>query len=340
MLQRVKSRDYVDMRFAGVFWAAALAGTAATQSVAQEAPRRADRLEAGVIHLAQLFPRPPREVPLIDDDPQVIPAQDNGGLVLRIDRLEGQLRALTGQIEQMQNQQRKLEEALRKFQQDVDFRLQDGGRRPPGPKRTDGAEAAPGAAGPTAGRARRPGGSDVFDPTLDPNAPGAPKTIGALPSGPILLEDPGPNAPIEINKNGPSQTATIGVAPPATPLNDYDQAVALFRQGQFETAEGSFRTYLQKNPAGRLTPDAIFFLGETYFQRQRHREAAEQYLKLSTDFAKANRAPDGLVKLGMSLNALGAREQACAAFAEVPRKYPAATVAIRGADREAKRAHC
>jgi TolA-binding protein len=48
-----------------------------------------------------------------------------------------------------------------------------------------------------------------------------------------------------------------------------------------------------------------------------------------------------MVKLGVSLNALGAKEQACAFFSEVPRKYPnAATAQKLAAEREAKKASC
>ena len=53
------------------------------------------------------------------------------------------------------------------------------------------------------------------------------------------------------------------------------------------------------------------------------------------------RAPDALLRLGVSLDALGAKEQACATFQEVTRKYPAASPDVRsGVDREMKRAHC
>jgi TolA-binding protein len=51
-------------------------------------------------------------------------AQD-ADLVLRTGRLEGQVRQLSGQLEQAQFQNRKLEEQLRKFQADVEFRFQE-----------------------------------------------------------------------------------------------------------------------------------------------------------------------------------------------------------------------
>ena len=46
-----------------------------------------------------------------------------------------------------------------------------------------------------------------------------------------------------------------------------------------------------------------------------------------------------MLKLGISLNALGARDQACAIFAELDRKYPQASAGLRQSSaREQKRA--
>ena len=112
----------------------------------------------------------------------------------------------------------------------------------------------------------------------------------------------------------------------------------LFRS---EAAETGFRSFLQKFPKSSLASDATFNLGEAYFFRKRPREAAEQYLKVSTDYAQSRRAPEALVKLGLSLEQLGAKEQACAAWENLARKYPNASASIKAsADREQKRAQC
>jgi TolA-binding protein len=49
-----------------------------------------------------------------------------------------------------------------------------------------------------------------------------------------------------------------------------------------------------------------------------------------------------MLRLGQTLNAIGgAKEQACAAFGEVGRKYPNAAANIRAAaEREAKKSQC
>jgi tol-pal system protein YbgF len=147
-----------------------------------------------------------------------------------------------------------------------------------------------------------------------------------------------PPPPARVPQAAPSVAAT---SPSGDARNDYDLAYANVLQKNYEQAEMSFRQFLQSHPRDRLVPEALYWLGETYLQRSRPREAAEQFLKVSTEHARSGKAPDAMLKLGVALNALGAREQACATFAELERKFPQAAPTVRqGVDREQKRARC
>jgi tol-pal system protein YbgF len=100
---------------------------------------------------------------------------DPGDLSVRLDRLESALRQLTGTIEQLQYRNQQLESQLKRMQDDTEYRFQQmgsrGGAAPP-------PQAAPSNQG-NAPMAPSPGRrSDVFDPTQNPNAPGAPRTLG------------------------------------------------------------------------------------------------------------------------------------------------------------------
>jgi tol-pal system protein YbgF len=98
---------------------------------------------------------------------------------------------------------------------------------------------------------------------------------------------------------------------------------------------------LQKYPSDRLAPEAHYWLGESLYQRQRYRDAAESFLTVTTKFDSSVKAPDALLRLGQSLAALKEKEAACAAFGEVTRKYPKASAAVKqSVDREQKRVHC
>jgi tol-pal system protein YbgF len=109
----------------------------------------------------------------------------------------------------------------------------------------------------------------------------------------------------------------------------------------YPLAEQAFRDFLRKYPNERLVPDAQYWLGESLFQRQNYRDAAESFLAVSTKHEKWGKAPDALLRLGQSLAALHQKEAACATLAEVSRKYPRASGNVkRGVTQEQKRAHC
>jgi tol-pal system protein YbgF len=102
-----------------------------------------------------------------------------------------------------------------------------------------------------------------------------------------------------------------------------------------------FRAFLNKFPSDRLASDAQYWLGESLFQRQRYRDAAEVFLNVSTKYETAAKAPDALLRLGQALAAMGEKEAACASFGEALRKYPRASVSVKqGVEREQKRVRC
>ena len=286
-------------------------------------------------------PAPP-QLAQLSAPPSDVPGEPaNGGeasaLVLRIDRLENELRQATGAIEQLQNQQRRLEDQLKRFQEDVEFRLK-------------GEHGAAAASEPAPVKPVKK--SDAFEPAADPNAIGAPHPIGTTPpSAPLAKAAPPVGAPLDLSRNGSGPAGPLAAETPAIvgaiaptqdgPRDEYNAAVQAYRSGQYEQAEQQLRGFVARNGGNRLVPDAIFYLGETYFQRSRPREAAEQYLKLSTDFSKSARAPEALLRLGQSLASLGSNDQACATFGEVAKRYPNAATSVRkNAEREMQKDHC
>ena len=139
----------------------------------------------------------------------------------------------------------------------------------------------------------------------------------------------------------PAPGAPASTLPPPGPREQLDASNLALRSGELDRAESGYKEFLQRYPTSRLAPEATFNLGDVFARRGRHREAAEQFLKVTTDFPTSAQAPQSLHRLGQSLERLGAKEQACAAWAEVPRKYPSAAQTIRAAaERDIKRASC
>jgi tol-pal system protein YbgF len=216
----------------------------------------------------------------------------------------------------------------------------------------------------------RPGRrSDAFDPSLHPNAPGVPRTLGGAVSSeppPVVTAEPPvgvpdgrmSGAPLDLStlatgippvandtsalpsENGPlpappsrnlSATGVVAsVAPPSeTPKDYYDLAYGYVLRKDYALAERAFETFLKKYPEDRRAADAEFWLGESHFQRQRYDAAAQAFLDLSTKHKSHGKAPDALLRLGQSLAALKQKEMACATLAEVGRKYPRASSSVK-----------
>jgi tol-pal system protein YbgF len=293
---------------------------------------------------SQDWGRPPTDVP---EDAQQ--SDNSGALALRIDRLEAALRRATGEIEELQNDNRKLVDKLKRFQDDVEFRLsgKTGEAASPAP--------APVVTAPEPAPSKIARRDDSFDPDANPSAPGAPKPMGSTPpSAPLTLSSHAPDEPKPALKPLPTPTVDAALKPKeeepsfvagGVPFSDskeqFKSALAAYKAGQYSDAEAQFKAYLEANKGVSNAADAVFYIGETYMQRSRPREAAEQYLKVSTEYPKSRVAPDAMVRLGLALAKLGNNEQACATFAEVGRRYPTARTEVKkAADREIQAHRC
>jgi tol-pal system protein YbgF len=299
-------------------------------------------------------------------------------LVVRLDRLENQLRQMTGMIEQLQFRNQQLEQALKRSQDDSEFRFQQLGSKgatPSQPGRI--VPQAPAGAGAPATPATPGRRSDVFDPSQAPDAPGAPRALGGGPVGsaPASVDEPevavgapggraagapldlstlagnaasqppsadaipNPGAPLRVVGGAGAQVATL--PPSQSSRDEYDLAYGYVLRKDYALAEQAFRDFLKKNPNDALVPDANYWLGETLFQRQRYQDAADSFLVVVRNHEKSGKAPDALLRLGQSLVALGQKDLACASLNEVERKYPRASAGVkRNVTQEQKRVRC
>jgi tol-pal system protein YbgF len=256
-------------------------------------------------------------------------AQDATELLLRLDKLESDNRRLTGQVEQQQFQVRRLEDQLKKFQADVDLRFKDVEGAKPAQKQPMQQVLPP------AGVQKRSELDASHD--LTPRSLGA--ATGTLSDKPVKRDDD-----IMSPMNGKGMSAPIAVQAGVASNSSkdmFDAGRGALDRAEYAQAETSFKDFIKAHPKDKLVPEATYGLGESYFARQKHTEAAEQYLNLTTKYGKSARAPEGMLKLGMSLRALGSIQEACATLNEVLRRYPNANAGVKAAvTRESSRAKC
>jgi tol-pal system protein YbgF len=309
-------------------------------------------------------------------------------LVTRINRLEAAIRNLTGTVEQLQYRNQQLELQVQRLMAQSPGGPPVTSAVPPRPPATPNPAtqnptaqypppatmpAAPvvAAVPPVEPVAPPPSGGrrgDAFDPTLNPNAPGAPRPLGtstAATEPPPPISDAAPpgqrqiGAPLDLSTPPagatgggslpappPVNTSSTGAMQPTlppsnSPKDEYDLAYGYILRRDYPLAANAFRVFLRQYPSDRQAPEALYWLGESLFQQQQYRDAAESFLAVSTKYDTSLRAPEALLRLGQSLAALGEKEAACASLAEVLRKYPRASPSVKqSVERDQKRVHC
>lgn len=221
-------------------------------------------------------------------------------LQVRVSAFETELRNMTGRIEELRHSIDELRGRLDKLVADVDTRLTAmeqniATQRQGGP----GPIAAAGETQTTLpGEFRPAGGSEVA--LTPPSGDAAPTALTTTETAP----------------------ATDGLLPQGSPLEQYQYARSLLAKADYPAAEKTLKAFIDSYPDNDLTENAEYWLGETYYVRSDYTNAAVTYADGYKKFSKGSKAPDNLLKLGLSLANLGEKEQACKAFAELEKKFP------------------
>ena len=253
---------------------------------------------------------------------QLVQADDPGRLArfeVRLARIEEELRLLTGRIEQLEFSHRALGQRIDQLVQDLDQRL----------LALEGGGATAQGAGPATRQALAP---SAGNPAGAEAPPADERTLGVVPQSALQglpRPDPGAIAP-------PPRTTNL------PPQQQYDAAMQLLRAGDYAGAEGGLQLFLDLNPDNALAPNAAYWLAETHYVRKNYAAAAATFARNYRLYGKDDaKAPDNLLKLGMSLQALQETDKACRTYAELAREFPNAPAHIQQAlARERERAAC
>tara|TARA_R110002153_G_scaffold29656_13_gene90965 strand:+ start:529 stop:1638 length:1110 start_codon:yes stop_codon:yes gene_type:complete len=329
----------------------------AAQSLDAAALRdRIDRLERDIRTLNVQIARGGSGAPLVSGSSNATASGDPAvaRLGVRISELEGELRGVVGRIEEMSFKLNQMGTQLDKVVADVDYRLrqleQGGGTGAPPASMSDmPTGVSPAAPGPVSGNVL-PNGTQVLGtltaseaenagPPTPATAPAAPSEEDALLAqltgeplaAPAPSAAPAPGA-VDVAQSGQpaapkgAQTAAL---PDGTPREQYMHAFSLLRQGKYDMAASALNQFLEKNPDDPLVGNARYWLGETYYVRGAFVEAAETFLEGYESDKRGAKAPDALLKLGMSLASLNNKTEACAVFQKLRGDYPEASAGLK-----------
>jgi tol-pal system protein YbgF len=212
---------------------------------------------------------------------------------IRYDDMEQSLRRLTGEVEELSFQVKRLQDQYAAFQKDTQFRL----------------------------GALEGGAPASFTGLNAPAAPGGP---------PPMALGPGPAAPTKqpggtLGTLPASAAPNLAAAPAAgDPNEQYKAALNLLSKQQYGEAQTAFRSFVSANPKHELAPTAQFFAADIDFVQKNYPAAAQGFTALLRGYPKAPRAPDAMLKLGLSLIQAGDKKNGCLALGAIKQKYPSA----------------
>ena len=121
----------------------------------------------------------------------------------------------------------------------------------------------------------------------------------------------------------------------------YEFALSFMKIGDYETAEVALKEFIDKNKDHDLAGNAQYWYGETFRIRQLYSDAATAYLDGYQNYPKSKKAPDNLLKLGITMVQLGEKDQGCKMILGIKKEYPKANKSVlQKAQYEQKKFKC
>ncbi len=135
--------------------------------------------------------------------------------------------------------------------------------------------------------------------------------------------------------------AQAKILPKASAAERYKFAMNIMKAGDFEKAEIAFKEFVDAHAKHELAGSAQFWYGETFYIRQLYEDAAVAFLDGYQKYPNSPKAPENLLKLGVTLAELGETEQGCKMISNLKRAYPKIDASIlQKSSYEKKRFNC
>ena len=237
--------------------------------------------------------------------------------LLKLNEIEDQFRELTNKFEEINFRLDKLSTRVTKIQSDAQIRFSD-----------------------------LENGSIGATTKKQQNLPGSakPQDFGAAPAYQTS------NLPKEQSINSVESAQTViaeepekrdSLLPDKPAEEQYEFAVSFMKIGDYETAEFALKEFINKNKDHDLAGSAQYWYGETFRIRQLYSDAATAYLDGYQNYPKSRKAPDNLLKLGITMVQLGEKDQGCKMILGIKKEYPKANKSVlQKAQYEQKKFKC
>ena len=224
--------------------------------------------------------------------------------LLKLNEIENQFRELTNKFEEVNFKLDKLSTRVTKIQSDTQLRFSDLENILKNNKKEKQA-ALPGSTKP-----QDFGAAPGYQTSNLPNE----QSINSIESAKtVITEEPEKRESLLPNKPAKEQ---------------YEFAVSFMKVGDYETAEFALKEFIDNNKDHDLAGSAQYWYGETFRIRQLYSDAATAYLDGYQNYPKSKKAPDNLLKLGITMVQLGEKDQGCKMISGIKKEYPKANKSV------------
>jgi tol-pal system protein YbgF len=258
------------------------------------------------------------------------PAQRSPGvieLMNQIEALNADLNRLRGEIEVLNNSLENAQRRQRDMYLDLDTRL----------RRIE----------PPAGEAAHKPGADLESrikkleqqlselearsKRAEPAA--APEPVPA-PAGTTTAVIPQPTPPAAPSVTKPTAPVAPAAAGDATAARRaYDNALALYRAGDYQGAIAAFDGFVKRYPRDALAPNAQYWIGDAWFNLRDFRQASSAQQTLIASYPDSPKVPDAMLNLSSSQMALGDNAAAKKTLEDLVKRFPQSDAAEKAKQR-------
>lgn len=265
------------------------------------------------------------------------PASGNADFEVRLSTIEDQLREILGKTEENDFQLKKLSQNLDKLQRDTDFRFNELSHAPvasPAVATTIPTTTAASAAS---------SANQISIASKERKIPDENLKVGieqdkiTKPVGKTIdtSDNARDSATVDDTDNDALETKF------SSPREHYNYAFRQLNQTQYDKAATSFTSFIKKYPKDPLIGNAYYWQGETFYIRRDYIKAADSFRQGFEELPSGPKAPDNLLKLAMTLDALKRGKEACVVLGQVVAKFKDKSAAVsQKAVQEQKRLDC
>lgn len=220
-------------------------------------------------------------------------------VVMQMTQMEENVRSLNGRLDMLEHNLKALEDKMGNINKDIDLRL----------NMLEGK-------GMTTASSDLSVASAKAEPAKKFEAQVATAAPAAILGGEIAKGDALP----EVNTKSPDQI--------------YQEGLDAIKVGDFDLSAARFTTLLTKYPDNALADNAQYWLGESYYGKKDYTKAAVAFATGYEKYKNGHKGADNILKLGMSMQMLGKKDEACTAFINLPKEFPKASDVLK--DKAAK----